>query len=244
MVGVGDVGEQKGRRPRRRQRHAAVLRPDRRRRHLDVYLRGGSAAKVPNVRRGRTHVHDGNKKGISPAGACVGACRCQAVCCSISWIAPCYCAPCQPCGILSISRTSLTTDVFRAATHLSVDVAMMFAMLEYLHVDCRLMHARQWGLVRSHCTWYEFSGYHGVAQRRILPDTALTLVLRSTHSSQLNVGLLRFCFFFVGSSGVALLDTSGLPDVKGFASSSMARLHAQHSCQRGVARSAGRSQAT
>lgn len=43
---------------------------------------------------------------------------------------------------------------------------------------------------------------------------ALTLVLRSTHSSQLSVGLLRFCFFFGGASPwvpVALaVDGSGL----------------------------------
>jgi hypothetical protein len=89
-----------------------------------------------------------------------------------------------------------------------------------------------------------FSGYHDVAQRRILLDIALTLVLRSTHSSQLNVGLLRFCFFFGGPTCVALLDASGLPDMEGIASSSMARLHAQNSCQRGVAPNAGRSQAT
>lgn len=36
-------------------------------------------------------------------------------------------------------------------THLSADAAIRFAMSEYLHTDCRLMHARQWGLVRSHC---------------------------------------------------------------------------------------------
>jgi hypothetical protein len=74
-----------------------------------------------------------------------------------------------------------------------------------------------------------FSGYHDVAQRRILLDIALTLVLRSTHSSQLNVGLLRFCFFFGGPTCVALLDASGLPGMEGIASSSMARLHAQNS---------------
>lgn len=40
---------------------------------------------------------------------------------------------------------------------------------------------------------------------------ALTFVLRSTHSSQLSVGLLRFCFFLGGASPpVALVDASGL----------------------------------
>jgi hypothetical protein len=44
---------------------------------------------------------------------------------------------------------------------------------------------------------------------------ALTLVLRSTHSSQLSVGLLRFCFFLGGASPPAcgvLEDGSGLVD--------------------------------
>jgi hypothetical protein len=43
---------------------------------------------------------------------------------------------------------------------------------------------------------------------------ALTLVLRSTHSSQLSVGLLRFCFFLGGTSpcGVLLTEGSGLDD--------------------------------
>jgi hypothetical protein len=40
---------------------------------------------------------------------------------------------------------------------------------------------------------------------------APTLVLRSTHSSQLSVGLLRFCFFLGGASPwFALAEGSGL----------------------------------
>jgi len=43
---------------------------------------------------------------------------------------------------------------------------------------------------------------------------ALTLVLRSTHSSQLSVGLLRFCFFLGGASpwvpDALVVDGSGL----------------------------------
>jgi hypothetical protein len=35
--------------------------------------------------------------------------------------------------------------------YLSDEDAIKFAICEYLHVDCRLMHARQWGRVRSHC---------------------------------------------------------------------------------------------
>lgn len=56
---------------------------------------------------------------------------------------------------------------------------------------------------------------------------APTLVLRSTHSSQLSVGLLRFCFFFDGwpSPCVALLEGSGL--VEDCTSSSMARKRAR-----------------
>jgi hypothetical protein len=53
----------------------------------------------------------------------------------------------------------------------------------------------------------------GLALRQ---SDALTLVLRSTHSSQLSVGLLRFCFFFGGASAwvpVALVvEGSGLVD--------------------------------
>jgi hypothetical protein len=54
-----------------------------------------------------------------------------------------------------------------------------------------------------------------------------TLVLRSTHSSQLNVGLLRFCFFFDGrpSPCVALLEGSGL--MEDCTSSSIARKRAR-----------------
>lgn len=42
----------------------------------------------------------------------------------------------------------------------------------------------------------------------------LTLVLRSTHSSQLNVGLLRFCFFLGGPSPcvVLVVEAAGLVD--------------------------------
>lgn len=51
----------------------------------------------------------------------------------------------------------------------------------------------------------------------------LTLVLRSTHSSQLSVGLLRFCFFLGGGcrpwGGVALECGPGLSDIEGCASS-------------------------
>lgn len=34
-------------------------------------------------------------------------------------------------------------DEREMCTHLSADDAIRFAMSEYLHVDCRLMHARQ-----------------------------------------------------------------------------------------------------
>jgi hypothetical protein len=40
-------------------------------------------------------------------------------------------------------------------THLSAEDAIRFAILEYLHVDCRLMHARQSGRLRSHCTRFQ-----------------------------------------------------------------------------------------
>lgn len=36
-------------------------------------------------------------------------------------------------------------------THLSADEAIRLAMSEYLHGDCRLMHARHCGRLRSHC---------------------------------------------------------------------------------------------
>jgi hypothetical protein len=39
--------------------------------------------------------------------------------------------------------TALTMAMVAMHTYLSLDVAMRFATSEYLHVDCRLMHARQ-----------------------------------------------------------------------------------------------------
>lgn len=36
-------------------------------------------------------------------------------------------------------------------TYLSADEAIRLAISEYLHVDCRLTQAKQWGRVRSHC---------------------------------------------------------------------------------------------
>lgn len=69
------------------------------------------------------------------------------------------------------------------------------------------------GVPKSRC--FEIAMH--VIRRRVLATLqhqqhALTLVLRSTHSSQLSVGLLRFCFFLGGRScpGVALVDGSGL----------------------------------
>jgi hypothetical protein len=55
---------------------------------------------------------------------------------------------------------------------------------------------------------------HRIASHPSRP--ALTLVLRSTHSSQLNVGLLRFCFFLAGWSIPCALPSG---DVDGCASS-------------------------
>ena len=45
----------------------------------------------------------------------------------------------------------------------------------------------------------------------------LTLVLRSTHSSQLSVGLLRFCFFFGGGSRSCKAPVGGSGLVDGWA---------------------------
>lgn len=56
------------------------------------------------------------------------------------------------------------------ATHFSAEDAIRFAISEYLHVDCRLMHARQWGRVRSHC----------VHAQQLLPSA---VVLHSTCTS-------------------------------------------------------------
>lgn len=53
-------------------------------------------------------------------------------------------------GLLSNGHTSRLKDV---ETHPSADVAIRFARSEYLHTDCRLMHARQWGRLRSHCVY-------------------------------------------------------------------------------------------
>lgn len=95
---------------------------------------------------------------------------------------------------------------------------MRLATSEYLHCDWRFMQAMQTGLPRSH--W----GAHGQpVSVLVVPRTragcdapgarlsahdmdgalgaGLTLVLRSTHSSQLSVGLLRFCFFLGGAVG-------------------------------------------
>jgi hypothetical protein len=57
---------------------------------------------------------------------------------------------------------------------------------------------------------------------------ARTLVLRSTHSSQLRVGLFLFCFFFGGASpGVNEFDeASGLVDWSGASSSMVRSAHA------------------
>jgi hypothetical protein len=49
--------------------------------------------------------------------------------------------------------TALEWRMAITGTHLSADDAIKFAILEYLHVDCRLMHARQSGRVRSHCAY-------------------------------------------------------------------------------------------
>lgn len=43
-------------------------------------------------------------------------------------------------GLLSNARTNRCT---KFETHPSADVAIRFAISEYLHTDCRLMHARQ-----------------------------------------------------------------------------------------------------
>ena len=44
-----------------------------------------------------------------------------------------------------------TGVVVRGFTYLSADEAIRLAISEYLHVDCRLTQAKQWGRVRSHC---------------------------------------------------------------------------------------------
>lgn len=46
----------------------------------------------------------------------------------------------NPVGLLSNGRTNRCTNV---ETHPSAEVAIRFAISEYLHADCRLMHARQ-----------------------------------------------------------------------------------------------------
>lgn len=77
------------------------------------------------------------------------------------------------------------------------------------------MHARQLGLLRSHCALVSVtfnSDMTHVYLQRSKQGQHRTLVLRSTHSSQLRVGLLRFCFFLGGPSpGVREFDeASGL----------------------------------
>jgi hypothetical protein len=44
-------------------------------------------------------------------------------------------------------------------TYVSAEDASKLATWEYLHVDCRLMQAKQWGRVRSHCVW-SVLGWH------------------------------------------------------------------------------------
>jgi hypothetical protein len=46
------------------------------------------------------------------------------------------------CTMLSTASSSLG-DGHGVHTYLSAEDAIRFAMSEYLHVDCRLMHARQ-----------------------------------------------------------------------------------------------------
>ena len=53
----------------------------------------------------------------------------------------------------AVSKASACQEAME--TYLSAEEAIRLAISEYLHVDCRLMQARQWGRVRSH--WQEFS---------------------------------------------------------------------------------------
>jgi hypothetical protein len=64
---------------------------------------------------------------------------------------------------------------------------------------------------------------HAKRSRLHPKENALTLVLRSTHSSQLKVGLLRFCFFLGGPSPCVKLvaDGAGLVDGCGPSSSTV-----------------------
>jgi hypothetical protein len=134
----------------------------------------------------------------------------------------------NPVGFTQHAAASRALNDARGVrTHLSEEDAIKFAISEYLHVDCRLIHARQFGRLRSHCArsqlWRSPEVVMHVTQTsRHLPiashpsQPALTLVLRSTHSSQLNVGLLRFCFFLAGWSSPCALPSG---DVDGCASS-------------------------
>lgn len=131
-----------------------------------------------------------------------------------SWSAP-WCA--RRCGC--------TSSAACRASHLAQGTywadAIRFATSEYLHGDWRLMHARHCGRPRSHCCLCQ--GPLLVIPAASTPSSTMTattlaakavsaragagelgprtLVLRSTHSSQLNVGLLRFCFFLAGVAG-------------------------------------------
>jgi hypothetical protein len=149
----------------------------------------------------------------------------------------------SPAGFLATrAMTSLTTDVFRAATHLSVDVAMMFAMLEYLHVDCRLRHARQWGLVRSHCARSAaITTSRSVASCLTLrsPWSCARRTLRSStwaccaSASSLVARLASRCLM---RPGCQTWRVSHRPPWRACTRKTL--------CQRGVAPNAGRSQAT
>jgi hypothetical protein len=50
-----------------------------------------------------------------------------------------------------VSACCISTILSTWHTHLSAEDAIKLAMSEYLHVDCRLIQARQCGRLRSHC---------------------------------------------------------------------------------------------
>lgn len=111
-----------------------------------------------------------------------------------------------PILCIVLSNYKLLTSA-RHATHVPADDAIRLAISEYLHVDCRLTHAMQLGRLRSHCARIQRAGKP--QQFANAGAHALTLVLRSTHSSQLRVGLFLFCFFLGGVSDACVVALEG-----------------------------------
>jgi hypothetical protein len=110
------------------------------------------------------------------------------------------------------------------------DEAIKLATSEYLHRDCLLLHATHWGLPRSHCgqistmrarsASQQARAKNGISRNRIATRKELTFVFLSTHSSQLKVGLLRFCLLRgVGafSGSLAAVVGSGVTEAEAMA---------------------------